>query len=99
MLQIHSLRTRKCLTGLTVILLKIQHKMPLSGEDRLPHWIFADPCAMLNVSICLQKKNLVVLSNYEARKKLHNFALPDALQINEKLSGEATGKLIEASRD
>ena len=71
MLQIHSLRTRKCLTGLTVILLKIQHKMPLSGQKRLPHWIFADPCAMLNVSICLQKFFLIVLSNFGARKKLH----------------------------
>ena len=54
---------------------KTLHKVPLSGQDRLPHWIFADPWATANVSICLRKFFLIILSNFWTRKKLHKFHL------------------------
>ena len=41
--------------ALYVIMLKILDKVRLTGQDRPSEWIFPDPWATANVSICLQK--------------------------------------------
>ena len=53
-------------------LLKILHKVPLSGHDRLPHWIFADPWAISNVFICLQKRIWSFWTIFGPEKKYTN---------------------------
>ena len=45
-------------------ILKVLYMVTLSGKDRAPSWMFRDQWDITNVSICLSKKNLTILSNF-----------------------------------
>ena len=53
-------------------ILKILHKVPLSGQDRPSHWLFRDPWAISNVSICPQNVFHTILSNFLGWKNYTN---------------------------